>query len=150
MSALFAFLHHVAAFGLVAALTVEVVLLGGEITLATAKRLQRADAALGISAGVLLLVGFARVFHFEKGAAYYFHSGPFIAKLTLFVVIALVSIFPTLVFLSWRKATKEGRAPSPDPAQIRVLRRVVHAELAAVILIVLFAALMARGIGQLS
>jgi putative membrane protein len=53
------------------------------------------------------------------------------------------------VFLSWRNATKEGRAPSPDPAQIRVLRRVVHAELAAVVLIVLFAALMARGIGQI-
>src|SRR5580765_1146113 len=149
MSALFAFLHHVAAFGLVAALTVEVVLLGGEITLGTARRLQRADAALGISAGILLLVGLARVFYFEKGAAYYFHSAPFLAKLTLFIAVALVSIFPTLVFLSWRKATKEGRAPSPDPAQIRVLRRVVHAELAAVILIVLFAALMARGIGQL-
>ena len=149
MSAFFAFLHHVAAFALVSALTAEVVLLGGEITLNTARRLQRADMALGISAGVLLAVGLARVFFFEKGAAYYFHNGPFMAKLTLFIVVGLLSIFPTLVFLSWRKATKEGRAPSPDPAQIRVLRRVVHAELAAVILIVLFAALMARGIGQI-
>lgn len=149
MSAFFAFLHHVAAFGLVSALTVEVVLLGGEITLNSARRLQRADMALGLSAGVLLVVGLARVFFFEKGAAYYFHSGPFMAKLTLFFVVGLLSIFPTLVFLSWRKATREGRAPSPDPAQIRVLRRVVHAELAAVVLIVLFAALMARGIGQL-
>ena len=149
MSALFAFLHHVAAFALVSALTAEVVLLGGEITLNTARRLQRADMALGLSAGVLLIVGLARVFFFEKGAAYYFHNGPFMAKLTLFLVIGLLSIFPTLVFLSWRKSTKDGRAPSPDPAQMRLLRRVVHAELAAVILIVLFAALMARGIGQL-
>jgi len=149
MSALFAFLHHVAAFGLVSALTVEVVLLGGEMNLATARRLQRADMALGLCAGVLLAVGLARVFLFEKGASYYFHNGPFIAKLVTFVVVALLSIFPTLVFLSWRRDTKEGRAPSPAPAQLRALRRVVHAELAAIILIVLCAALMARGIGQL-
>src|SRR5262245_38946780 len=108
MSALFAFLHHVAAFGLVAALTVEVVLLGGEINLNTARRLQRADMALGLCAGVLLAVGLARVFFFEKGAAYYFHNGPFIAKLVTFLVIGLLSIFPTLVFLSWRRDTKEG------------------------------------------
>jgi len=149
MSALFAFLHHLAAFALVSGLTVQVVLLGGEINLNTARRLQRADMALGISAGVLLAVGLARVFFFEKGASYYFHNGPFMAKLTIFVVVALLSIFPTLVFLSWRKDTNAGRAPSPAPAQLRALRRVVHAELAAVVLILLFAALMARGIGQL-
>src|SRR5258705_2577564 len=150
MSLFFAFLHHVAALGLVGEVTGEVALLGGEITLNSARRLQRADAALGLSAGVLLLVGLARVFFFEKGAAYYFHNGPFIAKLTLFAMVGLASIFPTLVFLSWRKSTKEGRAPSPDPAQIRVLKRVVHAELAAVILILLFASLMAPGNGQLA
>jgi putative membrane protein len=149
MSTFFAFLHHVAAFGLVSALTVEVVLLGGEIDLDAARRLQRADMALGLCAGVLLAVGLARVFFFEKGASYYFHSGPFIAKLVTFIVVALLSIFPTLVFLSWRKDTAQGRAPSSAPAQLRALKRVVHTELAAIVLIVLFAALMARGIGQL-
>ncbi len=148
MSAFFAFLHHVAAFGLVSALTVEVALLGADLNLATARRLQRADMAFGICAGVALAVGLARVFFFEKGASYYFHNGAFLAKLATFIAIGLLSIFPTVVFLSWRKDTKEGRAPSPAPAQLRALRRVVHAELAAIILIVLFAALMARGIGQ--
>ena len=148
MSAFFAFLHHVAAFGLVSALTVEVVLLGGAITLDSARRLQRADAALGISAGVLLVVGLARVVYFEKGADYYFRSAPFLAKLAIFIAVALMSIYPTVVFLSWRKLTKEGQAPSPAPATVRTLKRLVHAELAAIVLIVLFAALMARGIGQ--
>jgi putative membrane protein len=150
MSAFFAFLHHLAAFGLVSALTVEVVLLGGEMTLSAARRLQRADAALGISAGVLLAVGLARVLYFEKGAAYYFHNGAFLAKFAIFIAVALMSIYPTIVFLSWRKATRAGQTPAPAPAQMRTLRRLVHAELAAVMLIVLFAALMARGIGQLA
>jgi putative membrane protein len=29
---------------------------------------------LGLSAGFLLVIGLLRVFFFEKGAAYYFHS----------------------------------------------------------------------------
>ena len=109
MSAFFAFLHHLAAFALVSALTVEVVLLGGEMTLSAARRLQRADPALGISAGVLLVVGLARVLYFEKGAAYYFHNGAFLAKFAVFIVVALMSIYPTVVFLSWRRATRADR-----------------------------------------
>ena len=49
MTAFMAFLHHVAAFALVAALAVEFVLIRGEIGAATARRLARADMVLGIS-----------------------------------------------------------------------------------------------------
>jgi putative membrane protein len=44
MSALFAFLHHVAAFGPVAALAVEFVLVRDDLTLRGARRIQIADA----------------------------------------------------------------------------------------------------------
>jgi putative membrane protein len=94
---------------------------------------------LGISAGVLLVVGLLRVFYFEKGAAFYFHNAAFIAKLVLFVLVALLSIYPTLKFLSWKKGL--------DPASVPAIRRILHLELAGVVLILLFAALMARGIG---
>ena len=141
MTAFFAFLHHVAAFALVAALAVEFVLIQGELNATTARRLARADMIFGISAGVLLAVGLLRVFYFEKGAAYYFHSATFIAKLALFVLVALLSIYPTVKFLSWRKGI--------DPASVPAIRRILHLELAGVVLIVLFAALMADGIGFL-
>ena len=140
MAWLLAFLHHAAAFALVAALAAELVLLRGELTAANVRRLQRADMALGISAGILLLVGLLRVFYFEKGAAYYFHNTAFLVKLALFVAIALASIYPTVAFLSWRKAP-------PDAARLPALRRIVHLELAGVVVILLCAALMARGIG---
>ena len=104
MAALFAFLHHLAAFTLVASLAVEMVVIGGELTLEAARKLRLADLAYGISAGFLLIVGLARVFHFEKGATYYFHTWTFLAKLALFVTIGLVSIIPTVEFLSWRRS----------------------------------------------
>src|SRR5205085_5779960 len=98
MSALFAFLHHVAAFALVAALAVEFVLLRGELSATRARQILSADRIYGICAGLILVIGLARVFYFEKGAHYYFHSIPFIAKLSLFVMVGLLSIYPTVQF----------------------------------------------------
>lgn len=148
MPALFAFVHHAAAFALVSALVLELVLVRDELTAKTARLLQKADMAFGIAAGVLLAVGLARVVYFEKSASYYFHNAPFIAKLSLFLVVGLISIYPTVIFLSWRKSTREGKTPPATPGQLRAIRAIVHFELVGVVLIMLCAALMARGIGQ--
>jgi Predicted membrane protein (DUF2214) len=48
-----------------------------------------------------------RVFFFEKAASYYFHSDAFLTKFSLFILVSLLSIIPTVEFLSWRE---EGRA----------------------------------------
>jgi putative membrane protein len=149
VNAFFAFLHHVAAFTLVAALAVEFVLIRDELTLGRARSLQFADAAIGISAAVVLVVGFLRVFYFEKGSAYYFHSAPFIGKISLFVVIALLSIYPTVQFVSWTKSLKQGQIPNVSPAKLKTIRAIIHWELAGIVLLILCAALMARGIGYL-
>jgi putative membrane protein len=140
MTALMAFLHHVAAFALVAAIVVEFVLIRLPVDPANARRLGLADMVVGLSAGVLLIVGLLRVFYFEKGAAFYLHNAAFIAKMALFVAVALLSVYPTLKFLSWRK----GRI---DAAAVPAIRRLLHLELVGVVLILLCAALMARGIG---
>jgi putative membrane protein len=140
VNAFMAFLHHVAAFTLVAALAVEFVLIRDPLTPALARRLARADMVLGMSATVLTVVGLLRVFYFEKGAAFYFHNAAFIAKLALFIAVALASIYPTVKFLRWRKV--------PDPAAVPAIRRVLHLELVGIVLILLCAALMARGLGH--
>ena len=147
MAALFAFLHHVSAFTLFAAIVVEFALIRSTLTVENARKILLYDMILGISALVLLLVGLLRVFYFEKGAAYYFHSIPFIAKLSLFAAIGLLSIYPTRQFLSWRPALRQGVPPTVDPARLNSLRRVTHWELALGVVLILCAALMARGIG---
>jgi putative membrane protein len=148
MAATFAFLHHLAAFTLVAALAIQFALLRDEVTLGSARKLQAVDAVYGVAALVLLVVGLGRVFHFEKGATYYFHTWTFITKLSLFVLVGLISIMPTLAFRSWRKAVR-GQAPQVSAQQLQRLRTIVHLELIGVVLIILCAALMAKGIGLL-
>ena len=146
-SAVFAFLHYLAAFALVAGLVLELVLLRLPLTPATGKRILGADLVVGIAAVIVLAAGLLRVFYFEKGPDYYAHSGPFIAKMVLFALVFALSIAPTIEFLSWRKALKAGQAPVVAEARIRLLRRLIHMELTGVVLIILAATLMAHGVG---
>jgi putative membrane protein len=143
MVSLFAFLHHLAAFTLIASLAV----VKGELTVASARKLQLADLIFGISAVAVLIIGFSRVFYFEKGAFYYFHSMPFVAKLSPFAVVGLLSIYPTVQFLSWRESLKQGLVPSVVPAKMHSIRSIIHWELVGVVFIILCAVLMARGVG---
>ena len=98
-TALMAFLHHVAAFTLVAALAVEVALFKPPLSPGQAYRLLRTDMIFGISAGVLLVIGLLRVTYFEKGPAYYWHDVFFLIKFGAFLLAALISISIGLVNL---------------------------------------------------
>src|SRR5262245_59121367 len=147
MAAFFAFLHHVSAFFLFAALVVELVLIRSALTVESARKILLADMIYGISAVVLLLVGLGRVYHFETGAAYYFHTWTFLTKLALFIIIGLISIIPTREFLRWRASLKAGQVPAVAPEKLKSVGSIIHYELMAVVLILLMAALMAKGIG---
>src|ERR1700752_2195278 len=95
-SALLAFLHHAAAFTVVAALAVEVALFKPPLTATQALRLLRTDTIFGVSAAVVLLVGLLRVTYFEKGPGYYWHDAFFLIKFGAFLVAALISIYPAI------------------------------------------------------
>jgi putative membrane protein len=145
MSTLFAFLHHLMAFTLVAALAAELVLSRQTLTQDNARRMLVFDAVLGGSATALLVIGLLRVFFFEKGATYYFSSYAFLTKLAVFLIVAGLSAIPTFEFLSWRKAVNAGQAPAPTTGKLSLVRVIIHIELVGVVVILLAAAIMARG-----
>ena len=130
MSTTLAFLHHLAAFTLVSALVAEHLLFPD-------RRVRIVDFVYGGSAGLLLIVGLLRVFFFEKGVAFYFGNAFFIAKLALFIAIGLLSIYPTVMY----------QLDSLTPAQSRRVVLIIRVQLAGVVLILLCAALMAKGVG---
>lgn len=148
-SALMAFVHHLAAFTLVAALAVEVAIFKPPLTALQARRLQRTDLLFGLSAAVVLVIGMLRVGYFEKGAGYYLHDVYFLVKLGAFIVAALISIYPTITFLSWSAALKSGAAPEVSGTRISRVRLCLMLELIAIGVILACAALMARGFGYL-
>ena len=123
MSALFAFLHHVAAFTLVSAIVVEWLLMRDEPTPLSIRRLARADAWVGMSAVAILVIGALRVTKFEKGVAFYLHSPGFYAKIGLFIVVSLLSIYPTVQFIRWNRTLREGRAITPEASTLATYAR---------------------------
>lgn len=71
----------------------------------------------------------------------------FLHHVAAFGLVGLASIYPTRRFLSWRSSVRRGEAPVVESATLNTIRTFLHIELAAVLLIILCAALMARGIG---
>jgi len=144
---LMAFLHHLAAFTVVSCLVGEVLLLRPPLSAGQARRLLRIDAVFGISATALLVIGLLRVQFFEKGPAYYWHDLFFLIKLGAFLLAALISIYPTLTFLSWRQGLRLDTPPEISPRRLRRVRMCMMWELTAIVVILACAALMARGFG---
>jgi putative membrane protein len=91
------------------------------------------------------MLGLLQVFFFENGASYYFHSHAFLTKFSLFIVVAVLSIIPTMEFLSWRGAIKAGQVRVIEARKLRRVTGIIHAELGAIVIILLCAAIMARG-----
>ncbi|HWV63327.1 MAG TPA: DUF2214 family protein [Oxalicibacterium sp.] len=147
MNVLVAFLHHLCFVAIMLLLSFEMLLLKQPLTLTSARKIMRYDAIYGAFAGAVLIVGALRVMYFEKGPLYYMHSTPFMAKMALFVAVGLISIYPTLTFLKWGKSLKQGIVPELGDAQGRRLRILIHVELTLLLLMMLCAAMMAKGIG---
>jgi len=146
-SAFFAFIHFLAVFGVVATVFLEWQTMSPAPTHAEALRLQRCDRWYGQFAMLLVVVGLLRVYFFEKGKAFYFGNPVFNAKMTLFVLVGLVSIYPTMRFIKWRAQTRQGAAPVVSATEYRRIMMSLRAELLLLLATALCASLMARGVG---
>jgi putative membrane protein len=139
-----AWLHYVAIMLLIASLLGEHLLLKPELTVEEARTIQRLDIIFGVSAAVVLITGVLRMF-LEKGAAYYNHQISFHILFGIFVIAALLSIYPTLIFLRWRADTKAGRGQQLAPAQLKKIQMIVRVEMMLLLLAPFFATWMAHG-----
>ena len=133
--------HFLGIIALFVTLVGEHLLVTPQMDRTTLKRVGRLDAIYGIAAGIVLAAGLYLWFAGSKGAAFYSANPIFHIKVTLFVVVGLLSIYPTVFFLRSRKLPGEIIAV---PRKIIVL---IRAQLALLLVIPLLAVLMARGIG---
>jgi putative membrane protein len=141
-----AIFHHLLAFGLVGLLMAEWAVLRGAASADSVRFLPKIDAAYGIVALLLLIVGYLRLRYGIKGFAFYSGNPVFWLKLAFFLATGLVSIIPTIAFIRWSRALKAANA-LPTSAQWIRTRRLVTLELHLLAPVMVFAAIMARGIG---
>ncbi len=130
MTTLFAALHHVAVLTLLICALTFIYQLRQPLTVAGARRLRTTDMVNGIAATLVLVVGLVRVFYLEKGPAYYFDNGPFLAKLAFYGLASLLSLVPTLELRRWRVPLQNGQLPSLSDRKVTVMRTVAYLQLA--------------------
>ena len=148
LEALLAYAHFLAILTLVVFISSEAALCRVEwMNAKVVERLGKVDMVYGIAAGVVLLTGIARTWWGIKGAGWYWTNGLLHLKLTLFVIVGLISIKPTIVFRRWNKELKATGA-LPDEAQVRATRKLVMIQAHLIALIPLVAVFLARGFGK--
>ena len=139
--------HHFLVFAIVGLLTAELATVRVGLNQKALKRLAIMDAHFGLFAGLILAVGFARVYYGVKGPDAYIPNPFFWAKVGAFLVAGVLSAPPTIAFLKWRKASRNDESFSPAEADVLRIRKFLVAETAVFVLIPALAAIMARGYG---
>jgi putative membrane protein len=147
MDVLLAFVHHLAAFGAIAAQAVETTALRSGLDAARIERLVKVDRLYVVSLALVVVAGFARVLAGPKGAAFYTGNAVFWAKLALVAAIAALAWPPARRFRAWRDAARADGAFVPADAEVAATRRHVVRAAHVVVGVLLTATLMARGIG---
>jgi putative membrane protein len=135
--------HHLLIFGIFGIICAEFWAVRPGVTSATVARIASIDLWYGIFAAAVIIVGFGRAIFAAKGWTYYSHNAFFWAKIATFAAIGILSVPPTVTFIRWRKS-----GGLPGDADIRRVRRYLHAELALFVFLPIFAAHMARGYGE--
>jgi putative membrane protein len=146
--AILAYLHLLAILTMVVFISSEAALCRVQwLNAAVVERLAKVDLVYGIAAIMVLATGVARTVWGVKGTSWYWTNPLLHVKLTLFIVVGVISIFPTLTYVRWRKALRATGA-LPAEADIRKTRKLVMVQAHLIALIPLVAVFLARGFGK--
>jgi len=137
------YIHFVSIFIIVGTLASEYLLLKREMSRKELARLARIDAVYGMAALTLVAAGLTLwLGSYGKPSFYYSKNWIFHTKISLFVIIGILSIKPTIFFIKQRKGQPDQMVSVP--ASIFLL---LQLELLLLLIIPLLAGLMSHGAG---
>jgi len=137
---IFRYLHFLGIIVFSAALFSEHLLLKREMNSSEIKKVAVLDLIYGVSALLVMAVGFVLWFWVGKPAKFYSQNPIFMVKITLFFVIAFLSIYPSVFFFKHRKTENNVTVP-------KIIFMLLRFEMILLLLIPLLAVYMAKGIG---
>ena len=133
--------HFLGIIVLAGTLVAKHMFLVGQLSLVQMNKVVKIDRVYGIAALVVLTAGLILWFGIGKPAEFYTKNWVFHLKITLFIVMALLSIYPT-IYINKASRTKEESFNVP-----KKVNYIVRAELMCLVLIPLSAVFMAKGYG---
>jgi len=135
------YFHFFAIFGIAGTIIIENIAIQPAITSEDVENLIKIDTVYQVCLILVLLIGLTLWVGVGKGSSFYSENPLFLVKIGLFTLLVLISIYPTL-FYRQNKGNNGEKIPVPS-----IVPLILKAELALLLIIPLFAFLMARGIG---
>ena len=136
------FIHFVGIMIVFAMVCIENVLIKPSMERKRIKQLFNVDGIYGLFSIIVVAAGLYLWFGVGKPAAYYTQNGIFHTKVGLFIVVGILSIWPTVFYFKNRKGDENDKIEVPN-----YLRKIIRIEIFLLIAIPLLAALMAQGVG---
>mgnify|MGYP000465112025 FL=1 len=133
--------HFIGFILLGASLVGEHLLIQPRMTKAEVKRVANVDVIFSLGAATLFITGLLLVFKFGKPADYYLSNWVFYFKVSLFISIGIVSLYPMVTFIRLRKGDQQEEVDIP-----KGLKHVIRFELLVLMLLPLCGVLLANGV----
>jgi putative membrane protein len=145
MDILIPYLHFIGIMTLMGALISEHLLLKPGLNKQQINQLAMVDLVYIGSVVIVLTTGLLQWFVYGKDPVFYLSNPVFHAKLTLFFILVILSILPTIRFLKWRKQIKAGTVPENMDKSVKRLLMYLRLELLIVAIIPLLGVMTAMG-----
>ena len=145
LEAVLAALHLVAILTFVVFLSSQAALCRIEwMNAAVVERLARLDVIYGVAAMLMIGSGLARLIWGIKGVSWYLSQPMFHIKITIVVVMAILSIWPSIVFRRWRRNLRDTGA-LPEAVEVKKVRLAVMVQSHMLPVVAVIAVVWARG-----
>ena len=146
-SALVAYIHYLGIIFCFGSLIFERISLKTNLNKKETLSIIIADVIYGIAGLAILITGILRVKYFGQGGEFYTGNPIFWVKVSLYILIGLISLYPTTTYILWAVPLSKNKAPVISENLVKRFKLIITSELVGFAIIPFFATLMARGIG---
>ena len=147
MSALVAYVHYLGIILCFGALMFERIILKINLNKNETLSIIIADVIYGIAGLAILITGILRVKYYGQGGDFYTSNPMFWLKVSLYIVIGLISLYPTITYILWAIPLSKNKLPVISENLVKRFKLIILTELVGFAVIPFFATLMTRGIG---
>ena len=146
-SAVVAYVHYLGIIICFGALMFERIILKINLSKNETISIIIADLVYGIAGLAILITGILRVKYYGQGGEFYTGNPIFWVKVSLYIVIGLISLYPTTTYILWAIPLSRNNLPVISENLVKRFRLIITTELVGFVVIPFFATLMSRGIG---
>ena len=146
-SAFVAYIHYLGIILCFSALLYERISLKIDLNKKEVINMILADVIYGIAGLAILITGILRVKYFGQGGEFYFSNPIFWFKVSLYIIVGLLSLYPTTTYLLWAIPFSKNDLPTISDNLVRRFNFIISIGLFCFAIMPFFATLMARGIG---